>query len=97
MFYYKFIIKITTVSKNERKNKQTCCIVFKELLLFPFCFGQFIKGCLLVSIETIFWLLVGQKERNSDCDWFIQLYDHRCHWTLSDKMIFLSDYGKMEF
>ena len=58
MFYYKFIIKIITVSKNEWKNKQTCCIVFKELLLFPFCFGQFIRG-LLVSIETIFWLLIS--------------------------------------
>ena len=58
----------------SEKNKQTCRIVFKELLLFPFCFGQFIRGCLLISIETIFWLLIGQKERNSDCDWFIQLY-----------------------
>ena len=29
------------------------------------------------KIVTIFLLLIGQKARNSSCDWFIQLSDNR--------------------
>ena len=33
---------------------------------------------------TIFLLLIGQKARNLDCDWFIQLSDNRCRGPQSN-------------
>ena len=53
-------------TKMNEKNKQSCCFSF----------------WLLVSIVTIFLLLIGQKARNSGCDWFIQLSDNRCPITV---------------
>ena len=35
-----------------------------------------------IIVETIFLLLIGQKARNSVCDWLIQLSDNSC--PLSD-------------
>ena len=71
----------------------------KQVLLKSFLlWSQFLGDRLLLFISTIFLLLIGQKSRNSGCDWFIQLSDSRCpttafsYRTLSDKvMIMLSD------
>ena len=82
---YKFTIEFT-ISENERKTEQSRCIkglkfifyreAFKELLLlkqlrYPCCLAAVnYSDRLLLFILTIFLLLIGQKARNSGCDWF---------------------------
>ena len=44
--------------------------------------------------SNYFLLLIGQKAKNSGCDWFIQLSNNRCpvtafcYWTLSNKLFY---------
>ena len=60
--YYKFIIKITN-SENESEISKPLYLVIKSKLR---------------SSTNTFLLLIGQKVRNSGCDWLIQLCDSRC-------------------
>ena len=43
-----------------------------SILFWP----HFRRGRSLQFIVTIFLLLIGQKARNSRCDWFVQLFDN---------------------
>ena len=72
--------------------------MFEELLLLKsniliIIWTHIHRGKLLLLTVTIFLLQIGQKARNSGCDWFIQLSDNQCpttaicYWTLPDMIL----------
>ena len=59
-----------------------------ERITSPFKFrGLNLVGWLLLIIITIYLLLIGQKARNSSCDWFIQQSDNSCSITTYSPII----------